>query len=395
MQSIQAFVCQKIPFFANLNNQYLFKAIDGLVTLAFVTGLAILIHYATKLFVIRLVRKALRQSRSIFLQVVAGNRTLNLLAPLSASLMCWWGIKIIDNYRVAPSIVIDIFRYIALFYVLISILLIISRLIWSFNDYYERRFDFASQYPIYSYIKVVTLVFWVISVLSIIAALANTSLVAIFTGIGAVSAVFLLVFKDTLLGIVSSIQVTASNIVRIGDRIAIDKYGVDGTVIDIAITTVKVQNSDNTIATIPTYSLTSEVVKNWRGMTDSGGRRIKRSINIDIVSIKECSAELISSLSYIKSVKEYIAKNQGKEIINLALYREYLLDYLKYNPQINQNFTTVIRHMDPGPAGLPLEIYTFTNDTAFDAYEQVQSDIFEHCFAALAKFELCVLQQNR
>jgi miniconductance mechanosensitive channel len=265
-------------------------------------------------------------------------------------------------------------------------------MVWSLNGYYEIKFNFAKQYPIYSYLKVIVLFIWIIGIMLIISFFLNTSPWALLTGIGAVSAVLLLVFKDTLLGIISSIQATALNIVRIGDRICMDKYGIDGTVVDISINTVRVRNSDNTVANIPTYMLTTEVIKNWRSMEEAGARRIKRSIHLDIDSIVVCTPELLNQLGQMPVLKEYLKNNQNIELSNLTLFRVYLKDYLDRHELINHNYLTIVYHLDPTANGLPVEIYTFSKLTSFEDYELVQSNIFEHLFSVLPRFELAIFR---
>lgn len=394
MQEIQRYITAKISSLIGVTDIAWSSFLTSMILFA-ILGLAVVcIYYIIKLVVLRFIRGWFKNSKLLFLHIVAKNKTLNAVAHLVSANMLLILAKLflqqdIIGFTIQQSIV-----YLAEFYLYLSVMLLIYRLLWSLNTYYVRKFDFASQYPIYNYIKVIVLFSWIIWFILVIAYFANTSPFALLTGIGAISAVLLLVFKDTLLGIVASIQVTVSNIVRIGDRISIDRYNVDGEIIDIAINTVKVQNGDNTIATIPTYALVSEVVKNWRGMTESGARRIKRSIYLDITSIAVCSPELLSELNKIEVIKAYIAKHQGEEIINLALYREYIIDYLLRNPQISKDFATVVRHLDPGINGLPLEIYTFSTETAMAGYEKVQADIFEHCFSVLPRFALRVLQSN-
>lgn len=393
MQQIHTFFRTHIPFFSDISDIYWIKVIGYLSMLALIAGVAIVAYYIVKLLALQIIRDMFKRHRSIFLRTIAKNQTLKVLPHVACALVFFIGAKYLNR---AQSFYLGVFylvNYLGLFYLMLSIATLISRLIWSCNEYYEKKFTFAHQYPVYTYLKVVLLFFWVVVVMLIIATLADTSPFTLLTGIGAVSAIFLLVFRDTLLGIVASIQVAASGIVRVGDRIALDKYGIDGNIITIDITTVKVRNADNTIATIPTYALISEVVKNWRGMEESGGRRIKRAINIDINSITLCDADLINHLvEKVPGIADYISQNQEKDIINLALYREYVLYYLKNSPLINLEFLTMVRHLDPTLNGLPLEIYTFTKATSVIDYETAQADIFEHCFAALSNFNLKINQ---
>ncbi len=390
---MQQYICQKIQLILGITQAHGVFFIAYLVMLAIVFAIAIASHIAFRFVVVPLIRQWFNHTKSIYLHVLAKNKTMDALSHLISAGVFYTGMEFVkEQSNSVFANLHQIIHYIAVFYIFLSLMFIISYMIWSINQYYVKKFAFSHQYPIYSYLKVVLLIAWVIWGILIAAYFADTSPLALLTGIGAVSAIFLLVFRDTLLGIVASIQVTAANIVRIGDRITIDKYTVDGEVIDIAITTVKVRNADNTIATIPTYSLISEVVKNWRGMVEVGGRRIKRALYLDINSISVCDPDLLRSLSDIKIVNDYIHNHPGEEIINLALYREYVMDYLSNNPNINHKLTTIVRHLDPGLNGLPIEIYTFTNDTSFVGYETIQADIFEHCFSALGRFKLQILQ---
>lgn len=246
-------------------------------------------------------------------------------------------------------------------------------------------------------------------------------IISIFTGkspwgilsvLGGLTAVVLLVFKDVILGFVASIQLGSTDMVRIGDWIEMPQYGADGDVIDISIHSVRVQNWDKTITTIPPYALISNSVKNWRGMSESGGRRIKRAINIDIQSIRFCSRELLEKLSEIDLIHDYVSRKQqeiekdnqqrnvrgdtpvnGRRQTNIGIFRAYVIAYLKNNPQIHDQMTFLVRQLAPTEQGLPLEIYVFCRDQAWARYEAIQADIFDHMLAAVPQFGLRVFQQ--
>ncbi len=232
------------------------------------------------------------------------------------------------------------------------------------------------------------------------------------TSLGAATAILLLVFKDTILGFVGSIQLAANDMVRIGDWITMEKYGADGDVIEITLATVKVQNFDKTITTIPTYSFISDSFKNWRGMEQSDGRRIKRSINIEMNSIKFCSADMLNELEKIHYLTDYIQQKEkeieaynkknniqkefllnGRHQTNIGLYREYVKEYLKHNPHINQNMTLMVRQLSPTPTGVPVEIYCFSKIKDWAIYETIVADIFDHLFAATSYFDLVIYEQ--
>ncbi len=246
-------------------------------------------------------------------------------------------------------------------------------------------------------------------------------LVSIFTGkspwgilsiLGGLTAVVLLVFKDVILGFVASIQLGSTDMVQIGDWIEMPQYGADGDVIDISIHSVRVQNWDKTITTIPPYALISNAVKNWRGMSDSGGRRIKRTIIIDVHSIRFCDEEMFQNLSQIDLIRDYVDRKQqeieennrqqsvqgtnlinGRRQTNIGIFRAYVIAYLKSNPHIHDQMTFLVRQLAPTEQGLPLEIYAFCREQGWASYEAIQADIFDHLLAAVPHFDLRVFQQ--
>jgi miniconductance mechanosensitive channel len=229
--------------------------------------------------------------------------------------------------------------------------------------------------------------------------------------LGAVAAILLLVFKDTILGFVASIQLSANDMVRIGDWITMNSHNADGTVTEITLNTVKVQNWDKTISTIPTYALVSESFSNWRGMEESGGRRIKRHVNIDMRSVKFNTPEMNEKFKKIIYLKDYIEKRQmeieqfnkennidssitvnGRRMTNLGTFRKYLEMYLYYHPKIHNDLTFLVRQLQPYENGIPIEIYVFSNDQQWASYESIQADIFDHILAVIPEFELRVFQ---
>jgi len=265
--------------------------------------------------------------------------------------------------------------------------------------------------PIKGFTQAIKLVATVVSLIFVLAVLLGKSPVYLFSGLGALTAVLLLVFKDAILGFVAGIQISANNMVRVGDWIEMPKAGADGDVIDVSLTTVKVQNWDKTITTIPTYSLISDSFKNWRGMSEMGGRRIKRSINFDISSIKFADEAQLARWSKIGHVKEHLARKQkeisadnqklgdeanvlgnGRRLTNMGTFRAYCLAYLKSHQDIHQDMTLLVRQLQPTEHGLPLEIYVFVNNTAWAYYEGVQSDLFDHMLSVTKVFDLKVFQ---
>lgn len=230
----------------------------------------------------------------------------------------------------------------------------------------------------------------ILGIIIIISLLVDKSPVVILAGMGAVAAALTFVFQDTILGFVAGVQLSANDMLKPGDWIAAPKYGADGTVIDVTLNTVKVRNWDMTITTVPPYALIKDSFQNWRGMIDSGGRRVKRSINIDVNSIKFCSPEQLAAFK--KNGWLNGLENVGDKVVNLLVFRNYLENYLRSHSQVNQNMLQLVRQLQPGPQGLPLELYFFTASTQWIQYEKIQAAVFEHVYAILPEFGLKAFQ---
>jgi miniconductance mechanosensitive channel len=287
---------------------------------------------------------------------------------------------------------------------------IIRSVLKTFESYFKTLPRLKDK-PIDSYIQVAMLFIWIIGFASILAILINLSFLKFFTTLGAASAILLLIFKDTILGFVASIQVAINDSVRIGDWITMEKYGADGEVIEINLSTVQVQNFDMTITNIPTYALISDSYKNWRGMQSSGGRRIKRSIILKAKSIKYLTNEDISKLREIQLISKYLDVRQkdietfntdkeinksvlinGRNMTNVGVFRKYMQTYIENHSAVNKEMTIMVRQLEPTPYGLPLEIYCFSSDKRWENYEYIMADIFDHALAAVPYFDLEVFE---
>ena len=287
---------------------------------------------------------------------------------------------------------------------------VVKKVLRSTNDYLKTKPRFRDK-PMDSYIQVFMIFIWIIGVLSTFAIVTEVSVLKFFTALGAGSAIILLLFKDSILGFVASIQVSINDMVRIGDWITFEKYGADGDVVEITLATVKVQNFDKTITTIPTYALISDSFKNWRGMQVSGGRRIKRALIISQKSIYFLLEGDIADLQKIELIAPYLKtrsqqiiehnKNHnidkdlainGRNLTNFGLFRKYVTEYLEHHSAINKGMTLMVRQLAPTPQGVPLEIYAFSADKRWENYEFVMADIFDHLFAALPFFKLEVFE---
>ena len=294
---------------------------------------------------------------------------------------------------------------------LIAIVVILSfnSLLNVFSDIYNRS-RFSNNINLKSYFQIIRLIINLLSIIIVISIISGQSPLYLLSGLGALTAVLMLIFKDTILSFVSSIQINSNDLFKIGDWVEAPHFGADGDVIDIALHTIKIQNWDKTISIIPTHKLIDSSFKNWRGMSDSGGRRIKRSINIDMNSIKFCNNELINNFKSITIISEYIDKKlsnlrdhnaninkesiiNGRALTNIGTYRAYIKAYLRNNKDIHEDMTFLVRQLSPTSKGLPLEIYVFTNNTNWIDYEEIQSDIFDHLISALDQFDLKIYQQ--
>ncbi|WP_191859585.1 mechanosensitive ion channel family protein [Hanstruepera ponticola] len=287
---------------------------------------------------------------------------------------------------------------------------IIRSILKTFESYFKTLPRLKDK-PIDSYIQVVMLFVWIIAIASCLAVLINLSFIKFFTTLGAASAILLLIFKDTILGFVASIQVAVNDSVRIGDWITMEKYGADGDVIEINLSTVQVQNFDMTITHIPTFALITDSFKNWRGMQSSGGRRIKRAIILKAKSVHYLTNEKIENLKKIHLIKDYLDHRQkdinsfnesneidkstlinGRNLTNIGVFRKYLQSYVENHSAINKDMFIMVRQLAPTAHGLPLEIYAFSSDKRWENYEYIMSDIFDHALSAVPYFDLEVFE---
>lgn len=309
-----------------------------------------------------------------------------------------------------PTLLVQVVVNVTNAFVVLTIAMALSKLLTLVNSLYSRREDAKSK-PIKGYIQLLKIVIYAVAVILMIAALFDRSPLILLSGLGAMAAVLMLIFQDTLLSLVASVQISSNDVIRVGDWVEMPQLNADGDVIDIALHTVKIQNWDRTITTIPTRRFMTDPFKNWRGMQQSGGRRIKRSLQLDQQSVRFLTAEEINRLKRFRLLKQYLDEKeaeisawnqqlaeQGQEpvntrrITNLGTFRAYVLRYLQSHAGIHHGMIQMVRQLAPSADGLPLEIYCFTNTTAWVNYEGIQSDIFDHLLAILPEFGLQVYQ---
>jgi len=300
-------------------------------------------------------------------------------------------------------------------YMIVIVTITLVAALNALNDIYEANPE-ARKRPIKGFVQLLQLALMILGALLFIASLLDQSPVILLSGFGAMTAVLLLIFKDTLLSLVASVQLTAQDLVRVGDWIEVPQFGADGDVVDVELHTVRVQNWDKTITTIPTHRLISDSFKNWRGMSVSGGRRIKRALNLDASSIHFLSDEEVTRCKRFALLTDYLSGKEGeldqynsqllagasadndvavnrRRLTNIGTFRAYVWQYLRQHPQIRQDMTLLVRPLPPGAHGVPIEIYCFTNTTEWAAYEDIQADIFDHVLAIVGEFGLRLFQQ--
>ena len=376
-------------------------------SLALLVVLSWLANWLTKNILVRAVAKAFNATpfaQSSFQQDYGIIARLSNVVP---ALVLAAGVGYIQD---VPEPLVEVVRNVSNGFIVLTIAMALSNVLTMINSLYERRPD-ARTKPIKGYIQLLKIIIYTIALVLIIAMLINRSPLILLSGMGAMMAVMLLIFQDTILSVVASVQIASNDVIRVGDWVEMPQLNADGDVIDIALHTVKIQNWDRTITTIPTRRFMTDPFKNWRGMQQSGGRRIKRSLMIDQQSIHFLSPEERTRLNRFRLLQEYLPekeqeikawneslKEQGQEpvntrrITNLGSFRAYVERYLRSHQHVHQDMTLIVRQLAPTPEGVPLEIYCFTNTTAWVAYEGIQSDIFDHLFAILPEFGLRIYQ---
>ncbi|WP_422911468.1 mechanosensitive ion channel family protein [Pseudomonas sp. MAC6] len=335
------------------------------------------------------------------------SRVIARLANIVPALIISVGITLVPNL---PEAAVEVTGNVCSAFIVLTIALAISGVLTLLNNTYQKRPN-AHLKPIKGYVQVVKILLFAIAAILMVASLIDRSPLILLSGLGAMAAVLMLIFQDTLLSLVASVQISSSDIVRVGDWIEMPQLNADGDVIDIALHTVKVQNWDKTITTIPTKRFISDPFKNWRGMQESGGRRIKRSLLLDQTSISFLSPEQIIRLQRFLLLGQYLNSKQSellswnsalaeasqepantRRVTNIGTFRAYVEHYLRQHPGIHQEMTQLVRQLSPTADGLPLELYCFTNTIAWARYEAIQSDIFDHLLAILPEFGLRVFQ---
>ena len=378
------------------------RTVGGLLALVLVSGLTATVVRRT---LVRGMRKLAARTTWTWDDVLMDHGTLRQFTRIAPTLIIQFGIGFIPGL---PPSLVALIRSLALAGTILFLVLALGAALNAIEEVYRRASNGTRS--IKTYVQFLTIAIDIIAAVVIVATLIDRSPLILLSGLGALSAILLLVFKDTILGLVAGVQLTSNDMLRVGDWIEVPAAGADGDVIDIALHTVKVQNWDKTITTIPTHRLISDSFRNWRGMSESGGRRIKRSLLIDLASVRFLDPDQIERLQKLSLLAPYLADKQrelaqwnagvsaeapenGRRLTNLGTFRAYAYRYIQAHPGVRADMTRLVRALDPGPQGQPVEIYCFTNTTNWAEHERIKGDIFDHLIATLPSFGLRLYQQ--
>lgn len=376
------------------------------IILVVILAIAFLGDAICRHIILTAVARLVKKTKATWDDIVFDRKVLTHVSHLVAPIVLY----ILLPLAISNLGLLSFIQRICMIYIIAVFLKFISSLLTALFHVYSEKEQFRDR-PLKGLLQTVQVILFFIGGIIIVSILIDKSPMVLLTGLGASAAVLMLVFKDSIMGFVSGIQLSANNMLRVGDWIQMPKYGADGTVIEVTLNTVKVRNWDNTITTIPPYALVSDSFQNWRGMQESGGRRIKRSIRIDMNSVKFCTPEMLAKYKKIQLLKDYIEETEkviedynkehgidnsilvnGRRQTNLGVFRAYLTNYLKSLPTVNQDLTCMVRQLQPTEQGIPLEFYFFSAIKAWVPYEGVQADVFDHVLAIIPEFDLHVFQ---
>ena len=373
----------------------------------FLLVVCLLGNFVTKKFIVQGIRKLIENSKNDWDDILLEKEVFHSLSTLVPLIFIQYlSVPILSHFSfLIPFVHIAV--KVSLVLVIASVLVKTLKALEEFST----RVPYFKDKPIRSYVQLANIMIYVVAAILIFATILNRDPFALLGALGALTAVLMLVFKDTILGLVASIQLSSHDMVRVGDWVSMPKYGTDGDVLEITLNTVKIQNWDKTISTIPTYAFISGSFKNWRGMTDSKGRRIKRSLNINMTSIRFCTDEEIAHYKTVELLKDYIESIQseiathndtnrhdkssllnGRNLTNIGLFREYARQYLMANENLRTDLTLMVRQLEPTENGLPIEVYCFSNNIEWVEYERIQADIFDHLLSSISNFDLEAFQ---
>ena len=389
-------------------SQSLAAQLDQFIAFLGVLLVAYLADSICRKILLKVVSRLVKQTKATWDDIVFDRKVMVHLSRMVAPILIY--ILLPLAFSDAESATLALIMRFCLIFIIIMFLSFISALLTAVYTVYSEKEQFRDR-PLKGLLQTVQGILYFVGGIIVVSILIDRSPGVLLTGLGASAAVLMLVFKDSIMGFVSGVQLSANNMLKVGDWITMPKYGADGDVIEVSLNTVKVRNFDKTITTIPPYLLISDSFQNWQGMQESGGRRVKRSINIDMTSVHFCTPEMLAKYRKIQLLKDYVDETEkvveeynkehhidnsvlvnGRRQTNLGVFRAYLTNYLKNLPTVNQDLTCMVRQLQPTETGIPLELYFFSANKVWVAYEGIQADVFDHVLAIIPEFDLRVFQ---
>lgn len=383
-------------------------AFDQFIAFGLILAVAFLADAVCRKILLRVVAQLVKKTKATWDDIVFDHKVMVHLSRMVAPIVIYAFVPL--AFADAGSATMEFVRRICLVYILVAFLNFVNSFLKAVYTVYSEKEQFRDR-PLKGLLQTLQVILWLVGGIVIVGELIGRDPLSLLAGLGASAAILMLVFKDSIMGFVSGVQLSANDMLKVGDWIAMPKYGADGTVIEVTLNTVKVRNWDNTITTIPPYLLVSDSFQNWRGMRESGGRRVKRSINIDMTSVKFCTPEMLEKYRKIQLLKAYVEQTErvvreyneergidnsilvnGRRQTNLGVFRAYLTAYLKSLPTVNQEMTCMVRQLQPTDHGIPMELYFFCAIKDWVPYEGVQADVFDHVLAIIPEFDLQVFQ---
>lgn len=407
MQTIQEWIYNLLVGWGLIKDTHSY--LDNIVILLLIIAVTMGVDYTCRYIVLDMFKRLAKRTRNTWDDLIIERRIIHKMMHIIPAVLVYILLPFAFSSEENPQILLLLQRF-CLIYIIGVSLRFINASLNIIHEIYNRKETFKNK-PLKGFIQIIQVMVFFIGFIFIISVLINKSPVSLFAGLGASAAILILVFKDTILGFVAGIQLSANDMLRAGDWITMEKYGANGTVIEVTLNAVKVRNFDNTITTIPPYALVTDAFQNWRGMSESAGRRIKRSIHIDMNSVGFCTPEMLEKFRQIALLRDYIDTKEeelhryneahhldgsirvnGRRQTNLGVFRAYLLRYLQSLPEVNKQLTYMVRHLQPTDTGLPIELYFFSSVKEWVPYENLQADVFDHILAVIPEFGLSVFQ---
>ena len=381
-------------------------AVDEFIAFALILLLAFVADAICRKVLLKVIARIVKQTKATWDDILFDHSVMVHLSRMVAPVIIYLCIPI----AFAGSTAMAFVQRLCLIYIIVTFLSFVNSFLKAAYTVYSEMESLRGR-PLKGLLQTLQVLLWFIGGIVVVSVLIGQSPLTLLAGLGASAAILMLVFKDSIMGFVSGVQLSANDMLKVGDWITMPKYGANGYVIEVTLNTVKVRNFDNTITTIPPYLLVSDSFQNWRGMRESGGRRVKRSINIDMTSVRFCTPEMLEKYRKVNLLKDYIEQTEevvrvyneenhidnevlvnGRRQTNLGVFRAYLTAYLKSLPVVNTELNCMVRHLQPTDHGLPVELYFFSNVKDWIPYEAVQADVFDHVLAIIPEFDLRVFQ---